>query len=53
MAIKFSLLPEPLFLTPDIKSIVKFANGDLGIGDTTKTNAIIKSVRYIRIRISN
>ena len=47
MAIKFSLSPKPLFLIPDIKSIVKFANGDLGIGDTTKTNTIIKNVAQI------
>jgi len=47
MAIKFSLSPQPLFLIPDIKSIIKFANGDLGIGDSTKTKTIIKSVAQV------
>jgi hypothetical protein len=43
MAIKFSLSPAPLFLIPDIKSLVKFSNGDLGISDQTKLRTIAKN----------
>lgn len=44
MSIKFSLSPDPLFLVPDIKSLVVFANGDLGIGDMMKKDTIVKNV---------
>lgn len=44
MAIKFSLSGGKPILVPDIKYLVKFANGDLGIGDTSKTKTIIKNV---------
>jgi hypothetical protein len=47
MAIEFSLSNNPTFLVPDIKYLVKFVNGDLGIQDKMKTNTVLKNVASV------
>lgn len=42
--IKFALFDGKHVLIPDIKELVKFANGDLGISDGMKTQTIIKQL---------
>ena len=47
MAIKFSLSGGKPILVPDIKHLVKFANGDLGIADGIKNVNILRNTTQI------